>query len=74
MASKATSKAASKQKRSMRLVRFMKNVWAELKKVSWPNRTEMITYTTVVVISVALVAVILWIFDSIFSFLLSFVL
>lgn len=65
-------KVPVKQKRSP--VKFLKNVWSELKKVSWPNRKEMTTFTVVVVISVLLMAVILWVFDSIFSFLLGFIL
>ena len=69
-----TSKSAAKSKRSGRLVKFFKNVLFELKKVSWPSRREMITYTIVVLISVVLVAFLLWVFDSIFSFLLSFIL
>lgn len=67
-------KVPVKQKRSPKPVKFLKNVWSELKKVSWPNKKEMTTFTVVVVISVLLMAVILWVFDSIFSFLLGFIL
>jgi preprotein translocase subunit SecE len=31
-----------------RLVRFIREVWAELRKVIWPNRKQMFTYTVVV--------------------------
>jgi len=31
-----------------RLIRFIREVWAELRKVIWPNRKQMITYTVVV--------------------------
>ncbi|OXM66422.1 preprotein translocase subunit SecE [Amycolatopsis vastitatis] len=31
-----------------RLVRFIREVWAELRKVIWPNRKQMFTYTLVV--------------------------
>ena len=31
-----------------RLVRFIREVWAELRKVIWPNRKQMVTYTVVV--------------------------
>lgn len=71
MASKTT---ATKQKGGPRPIKFLKSVWSELKKVSWPNKKEMTTYTTVVVVSVILMAIILWIFDSIFSFLLGLIL
>jgi preprotein translocase subunit SecE len=44
-----------------RLVRFIREVWAELRKVIWPNRKQMVTYTAVVlafvVFMVALVSV-----------------
>jgi len=68
------SKVPAKQKSGSRPIKFFKNVWSELKKVSWPNKKEMSTYTIVVVISVVLVAVVLWLFDSIFSFLLGLIL
>lgn len=58
-----TPKRARKEKQASlidRLVRFMREVWAELRKVIWPGRQQMITYTTVVlafvVFMVALVA------------------
>jgi preprotein translocase subunit SecE len=35
-----------------RLVRFIREVWAELRKVIWPNRKQMVTYTTVVLVFV----------------------
>lgn len=68
------SKATAKQKTSPKPVKFFKNVWSELKKVSWPNKKEMTTYTTVVVVSVIIMAAVLWIFDSFFSFLLGLIL
>lgn len=44
--------------------KFFRGVWAELKKVHWPNRSELITYTTVVFVSVAIVALLIWVVDS----------
>ncbi len=35
-----------------RLVRFVREVWAELRKVIWPNRKQMVTYTAVVLVFV----------------------
>ena len=49
---------------------FLRNVWAELKKVHWPNRKEIITYTGVVLVAVAIVSVLIWMVDSALSFLL----
>jgi preprotein translocase subunit SecE len=33
-------------------VRFIREVWAELRKVIWPTRKQMVTYTTVVLVFV----------------------
>ncbi|WP_308166321.1 preprotein translocase subunit SecE [Nocardia albiluteola] len=35
-----------------RLVKFLKEVIQELRKVIWPNRKQMVTYTTVVLVFV----------------------
>lgn len=68
------SKATVKQKTASRPIKFLKSVWSELKKVSWPNKKEMTNYTTVVVVAVIMMAIVLWIFDSFFSFLLGLIL
>ena len=61
---RATPKRDRKEKKVSlwaRLVRFVREVWAELRKVIWPNRKQMVTYTAVVlafvVFMVALVSV-----------------
>lgn len=51
--------------------KFFKGVRSELKKVIWPNRTELINNTIIVIISVVLVTFALWVLDSIFGFLLN---
>lgn len=38
-----------------RLVRFLREVWAELRKVVRPTRGELLTYTAVVLVFVAVV-------------------
>lgn len=43
--------------------RFFRNVAAELKKVNWPNRKELITYTIVVIITVLAVSLIMTLWD-----------
>jgi len=49
---------------------YFSGVINELKKVHWPGRPQLIGYTGVVLFSVALVALIIWLFDSGLSFLL----
>ena len=46
-----------------RLVRRFRETVAELQKVIWPTRKELLTYTTVVVIFVALIMSIVYILD-----------
>jgi preprotein translocase subunit SecE len=48
-------------------INFIKEARAELRKVTWPNRKQLISSTIVVIITVALVAVFLGIVDLIFS-------
>jgi len=45
-------------------------LYSEMKKVHWPNRTQLIGYTGVVLFTVAIVALIIWLFDSGLSWLL----
>lgn len=52
------------------IVEYFRGVYNELKKVHWPDRTQLIAYTGVVLFAVALMALILWVFDSGLSFLL----
>ena len=56
-----------KKKFSQRAKEFFKGTWAELKKVHWPTKKEVVTYTGVVLAAVLNMAVVLWILDSIFS-------
>ncbi|MFZ5897756.1 MAG: preprotein translocase subunit SecE [Bacillota bacterium] len=46
---------------------FFEEVIRELKKVHWPTRREVVIYTSVVLVSVTLVGIVIWIFDSILS-------
>jgi preprotein translocase subunit SecE len=52
--------------------RFFRSVSAELKKVNWPNRKELTTYTIVVIATVLVVAFIISIWDWSLTFLFKF--
>ncbi|GAM48111.1 preprotein translocase subunit SecE [Nocardia seriolae] len=61
---KATTKKSGKDKKAgrggmgnpfVRLLTFLKQVVAELRKVIWPNRKQMVTYTSVVLVFVIFV-------------------
>ncbi|KLU40055.1 MAG: hypothetical protein AA931_07315 [Peptococcaceae bacterium 1109] len=40
-----------------RFTKYLREARSELRKVSWPNRKELITYTIVVVVTVVVVAI-----------------
>jgi len=50
-----------------RLIRFFRDVVAELRKVIWPTRKELLTYATVVIIFVAFVVTIVALLDAGFA-------
>jgi len=51
-------------------VEYFRSVYSELKKVHWPSRTQLVGYTAVVLIAVAVVGVIIWLFDWGLSYLM----
>ena len=63
--STAPSTRAGAERRGLfaRIALFWRQVVAELKKVVWPTRSELITYTTVVVVFVAIVMAFILVVD-----------
>ena len=59
------ARVESAQKRS--LARFLREVVAELRKVIWPGRRELITYTTVVIVFVAFIVALVAGLDLLFA-------
>ncbi len=47
--------------------RFFRNVTAELKKVNWPSRKELTTYTIVVIGTVLALSIIIYLWDLILT-------
>ena len=52
----------------------MREVKAELKKVIWPSKNELISYTGVVFVSVTAVAILIWIIDTALNQILTMIL
>lgn len=52
---------------------FFSDSWTELKKVRWPKRKELLSYTLVVVVTVLLITVYFWVLDIIISRLVDLV-
>jgi len=49
------------------LKKFLGEVVAEMKKVTWCTKKELVTYTCVVGIAVTIVCALIWICDTIFA-------
>ena len=49
---------------------FIKDSRAELQKVTWPTKQELFMNTVVVLVAVVLVAVSIWVADTVFSVLI----
>jgi len=58
---------ATKERRLKRWLRFLREVRQELKKVAWPTRSEVATYTVVVLISVTFVTLLVFGLDYVFG-------
>ena len=50
-----------------RIGKFFREVFGEVKKVSWPTRAETLKKTGIVIVCVIVVGIIVWIFDGIAS-------
>ncbi|MCJ8014981.1 preprotein translocase subunit SecE [Paenibacillus sp. KQZ6P-2] len=45
------------------LFSFFSESWAELKKVRWPNRKELTSYTLIVLGTIVFVTIYFWVLD-----------
>lgn len=50
-----------------RLIRYLREVRAELRRVVWPDRRQTMVYTGVVLVSVVAVALLIWVVDAVLS-------
>ncbi|SMD16388.1 preprotein translocase subunit SecE [Sporomusa malonica] len=55
------------QTNTSRWKKFLREVKAELKKVTWPGKSELISYTGIVFVTVAVVAALIWLIDASFT-------
>ncbi len=47
-----------------RLKRFFHDIRIELKKVNWPNRRELATFTGIVLVVILVIGAFFWVLDS----------
>jgi len=60
-------RAAKKKPLPARITLFYRQVIAELRKVIWPTRKELVTYTTVLMVFVCVVIAYITVLDFFFS-------
>ncbi len=68
----AVQETAIQQSFMGRTKRFVRDVKAEMKKVNWPTRKEIIAHTGVVFVTVVLIAALIWAIDAVFAKALQF--
>ncbi len=56
-----------KKERRFHPIRFLKEVVAELKKVTWPTRKDLVSYTIAVIVFVILISVVVGVLDFVFQ-------
>lgn len=65
---------AENAKKTNSLVRYLQDVKAEFKKITWPTKDDVVKSTVIVIIYMAFFTLILSAYDSVFHYLLEFVL
>jgi len=56
-----------------KLRRFFHDIRIELKKVIWPTRHELLTFTGMVIVAILVVGIFFWILDTGFTALLKLI-
>ena len=57
----------NKEKKTGRFVQFFKEVSGEVKKLSWPTKKEIVSYTLTVIAFILLMAVVIYALDLVFG-------
>jgi preprotein translocase subunit SecE len=58
---------AANKKQENAIVRYFRETWFELKKVSWPTRAEAVNLTIIVVVVTTFLSIVLGLMDWLFS-------
>jgi preprotein translocase subunit SecE len=59
--------ATMKKLQDNAVVDYLRETWFELKKVSWPSRSEAVNLTIIVILVMSFLAIVLSIMDYVFS-------
>ena len=50
-----------------RIVKWWRDTWAEIRRVIWPTRKELVNLTLVVLVLAVVMALMMWSFDQLFK-------
>lgn len=50
-----------------KIAKFFKDIVAELKKVVWPTRKQLVNNTAIVIVCILIVGVVIWVLDYLFA-------
>jgi preprotein translocase subunit SecE len=64
---KKPEKKVEKKKGDNRVARYVRETWFEMKKVSWPTRSEGVNLTLIVVAVTAFLSLVLGLMDYVYS-------
>jgi len=64
---KSVAKKSDKPGFFARISKFFKEVTSEVKKLSWPNRKELVSYTLTVLAFIAIFAIVIYACDLLFT-------
>jgi preprotein translocase subunit SecE len=56
-----------------RSIDFLRDSWGELKRVRWPNRKELVSYTVVTIVTCIFIILLILVFDLGISYLLKLI-
>lgn len=70
---KAVAKKSEKKKSKFNLIKTFRDMWAELKKVTWPSKKDLIRQSTVVIVFVLVLTVLVGLIDTGLSALLKLI-
>lgn len=70
---KAVAKKPDSGKKKFNLIKTFKDMWSELKKVSWPSRKDLIRHSVVVIVFVLILTILIGLMDTGLSALLKLV-
>ena len=66
--------AAAKTSFLKKTGKYIKDVRSEMRKVSWPTKSDLSTYTLVVIVTVMIVSGIIWLADTVLYKVVSLIL